>query len=478
MLPPPFERQMQKLLNPGEFAAFLAALQEPPPVSIRLNPFKTVDDGRSTVDGANIPSTVHRQPSTVPWHPLGFYLPKRPVFTLDPRFHAGAYYVQEASSMFLYEALRQTVDFSKPLKILDLCAAPGGKSTLVADLLNLAPGLSQPPATQEGLLVANEVIRSRVGVLRENLEKWGVPNTAVTNAEAEEFAALEGFFDVVVADAPCSGEGLFRKDPGALREWSPANVELCSGRQRRILKDIAAVLKPGGILAYSTCTYNSSENEENVEWMTKNFDFERLTLKIPADWGIVESDGGYRFFPHRLRGEGLFIAVFRKKEDELKKQNVSSAFKNIKPLSKNLIPDAARWLDEKMDVHFFQTPSGNVLALPAALETAYLVLDKSLKNKWFGTAIGEFKGKDFIPSHALALSRLVSPALAALDLDREQALRFLKKETFDLPPDTPRNWTLARFAGLNLGWMKVLPGRMNNYLPPERRIRMSLNNDE
>lgn len=449
MLPSPFERQMQQLLPPEEYAAFMAALQAPPPVSIRMNPQKS--------------SSVQRPTSNVPWHPLGFYLAERPVFTLDPSFHAGAYYVQEASSMFFYEALRQTVDFSKKLKVLDLCAAPGGKSTLLADLLS-----------PESLLVANEVIRSRVGVLRENLEKWGASNIAVTSAEVEELAALEGFFDVVVADAPCSGEGLFRKDADAVREWSPANVELCSARQRRILAAAAAALAPGGVLAYSTCTFNRSENEGNASWLTQNFDLELLRLKIPAEWGIVETEGGYRFFPHRVRGEGFFISIFRKKEGVLKKQNPSSAFKSLKPLAKNLVPEAARWLKAGADIRFFQTPSGEVLALPAALEGEYLFLDKFLKNKWFGTAVGEFKGKDFVPSHALALSQLVSPGLPALDLSREQALLFLKKETFDVPPETPRGWALARFEGLNLGWVKVLPGRMNNYLPPERRIRMDI----
>ncbi len=459
---------MQELLPPEEYADFIAALKEQPPVSVRLNPFKKIE-GR--VEGEkrtlhSLPSTFYPSPSTlhpVFWHPQGFYLPERPVFTLDPTFHAGGYYVQEASSMFLFEALRQTVDFSKPLKVLDLCAAPGGKSTLIADLLS-----------SESLLVANEVIRQRIGALKENLEKWGVANVAITSAEAEDFAALEGFFDVVVADAPCSGEGLFRKDPDAVREWSPANVELCSARQKRILANAVEALKPGGILAYSTCTYNRSENEDNAVWLTQNFDLEFVKLEVPAEWGILETDGGYRFFPHKVKGEGFFISVFRKKEGVLKKQNAASSFRNIKPLSKNLVPELARWLNEETELRFFQTPSGEVLALPAAVESHYLVLDKFLKNKQFGTAVGEFKGKDFVPSHTLALSRLVSPTLPALNLEREQALRFLKKETFDLPSETPRGWTLVRFEGLNLGWLKVLPGRMNNYLPPERRIRMDL----
>ncbi len=443
---------MQELLDPAAYPAFLAALQEPAPVSIRLNPAKPSPSGLPL-------STL----APVPWHPRGCYLPERPVFTLDPAFHAGAYYVQEASSMFLYAALRQTADFSRPLRALDLCAAPGGKSTLLADMLNPA-----------GLLVANEVIRPRTAILRENLEKWGVPNLAVSGAEVEEYAALEDFFDVVVTDAPCSGEGLFRKDPDAVKEWSPANVELCWGRQRRILAAAVSALKPGGVLAYSTCTYNRAENEDNCAWLLHTFGLEPLPLEVPAAWNIEGGEGGYHFFPHRVRGEGFFIAVFRKKESTPRRQNGTGTFRQIKPLPKNLVPEAGRWLSPGMDLRFFQTPAGEVLALPAHLESDYLVLDKFLKAKWFGTPVGEFKGKDFVPSHALALSNLASPALPALDLGREQALLFLKKETFDLPAGAPRGWTLARYNGLNLGWMKVLPGRMNNYLPAERRIRMDL----
>ncbi|MEO6758980.1 MAG: RsmB/NOP family class I SAM-dependent RNA methyltransferase, partial [Saprospiraceae bacterium] len=242
MLPPPFERQMQVLLG-AAWPNFAAALGTPAPVSIRLNPAK------------HLPEPLLPTEAAVPWHPQGRYLAERPVFTLDPGFHAGGYYVQEASSMFLYEALRQTVDFSKKLNVLDLCAAPGGKSTLLADLVG-----------PDSLLVANELIRSRVNSLRENLEKWGAPNVAVTSGEAGDFAGLEGFFDLIVADAPCSGEGLFRKDPAAMGEWSPAAVELCSLRQQRILSEVLPALAPGGILVYSTCTYNTAENEAQVEW--------------------------------------------------------------------------------------------------------------------------------------------------------------------------------------------------------------------
>lgn len=445
---------MRTLLG-DEFPAFASALLETPPVSIRQNRIKRPSDEAW-------PYAATARP--IPWHPDGIYLDQRPVFTLDPLFHAGAYYVQEASSMFLYEALWQTVDFSKQLNVLDLCAAPGGKSTLLASMLN-----------PESLLVANEVIRQRCGPLRENMGKWGFPNTAVTSADAADFAALQTWFDVIAVDAPCSGEGLFRKDPDAIREWSPAQVELCAGRQKRIIADVLPALAPGGILVYSTCTYNRLEDEENVRWLCTDFDLEYLPLRVPPDWGIADTGAGYRFLPHRLRGEGFFMAVFRKKAGDRVKHHAPGRFKQIKPLGKKQVPLVETWLRPGAEMQFFETPGAEILALPAALETAYLCLDEVLKNKWFGTCAGSFKGTDFVPDHALALSTLVSPVLPGVEFNREQALRFLKKEVFDLPPGAPqKGWALARYAGLNLGWMKILPNRWNNYLPPENRIRMEL----
>jgi NOL1/NOP2/fmu family ribosome biogenesis protein len=259
-----------------------------------------------------------------------------------------------------------------------------------------------------------------------------------------------------------------------MREWSLPQVEFCAGRQRRILAAAVQALAPGGVLLFSTCTYNAQENTENSAWLAKTFELEPVILKIPAEWGIVQTDLGCQFYPHKVQGEGFFLSVFRKKAGESKKHNPAALFKSIKPLPKNLVPQAETWLSKAADARFYLTPSGEVLALPAALESQYLLLDKFLKTKWFGTNIGEFKGKDFVPSHALALSRWAAADLPAVDLSREQALLFLKKETFDPPPGAPKGWTLARFDGLNLGWLKILPNRLNNYLPQERRIRMAI----
>ncbi|MBK9335888.1 MAG: RNA methyltransferase [Lewinellaceae bacterium] len=453
MLPPPFVKQMQALLG-NTYPAFEAAMLATAPVSVRTNPHKI----------PNTPDALFPDATPVPWCPGAWYLPERPVFTLDPRFQAAAYYVQEASSMFLHEALRQTVEVTQPLRVLDLCAAPGGKSTLLASLLH-----------PHSLLVANEVIRQRTTVLRENLEKWGIPNSAVTSAGANDFAAMEGWFDVVVTDAPCSGEGLFRKDPNAVNEWSLAQVDVCAARQKTILAGAVAALKPGGVLAYSTCTFNRLENENNTAWLASEYNLEPLRLSPPDIWGIVETDGGYRFFPHRVRGEGFFIALFRKPEAPNRSIKPPAHFRNVQHLAKNLVPEARAWLRDDADMRFYQTPNADVLALPAHLNEDYRVLDVFLKNKWFGTRIGQFKGQDFVPDHALALSNIVSPTLPAAELTREQALLFLKKENFELPAGSPaKGWVLARYQGLNLGWMKVLPTRWNNYLPQERRIRMEV----
>ena len=248
-LPDAFAAQMQQQLG-SDYEAFAAALATPPPVSIRLNPRKPAVD------------IVGLTP--VPWCAEGFYLPSRPVFTLDPLFQAGAYYVQEASSMLLAEAIRQTVGKRKPyagqapLKALDLCAAPGGKSTLLASAL--------PP---HSVLVCNEVIRSRVPVLRENIDKWGYANVVVSHHDPDDFAPLAGFFDLVMIDAPCSGEGLFRKDPKAMNEWSPEHVMLCAARQGRILAASAPLVAEDGWLIYSTCTYNDAENRQAMQWLCR-----------------------------------------------------------------------------------------------------------------------------------------------------------------------------------------------------------------
>ena len=441
---------MQDLLG-AAYPQFEGALSSPPPVSIRLHPVKA--DPQSA-----IPNPQSAIP--IPWHPLGYYLPERPAFTFDPFWHAGAYYVQEASSMFLYEAVRQATDMPPRLKILDLCAAPGGKSTLLSAFTG-----------SEGLLVSNEFVRARVGILRENLERWGVPNVAVTHTDAAAFSRLAGWFDVVAVDAPCSGEGLFRKDPDAMQEWSPKAVEQCALRQQDILRGAVQALAPGGVLLYSTCTYNRQENEENVRWLCAQYGFSPVSLEIPAAWGIESNEWGFRFFPHKLAGEGFFISVLRKPAGTTARLPKPAGFQYLQAVPKNQLPALTPWVSEEAPWRFYRTPREEVVALPAALADDFLTLDSVCNAKWFGVPLGAFKGKDFIPDHALALSLARAPNLPMVNLDRTQALQFLRKENFDLPAGVSPGWVLAGFGGLALGWIKAMPNRMNNYLPMERRIR-------
>ena len=325
--------------------------------------------------------------------------------------------------MLLHEALRQTVNLSRPLRVLDLCAAPGGKSTLLASALH-----------PDSLLICNEVIRSRVSVLRENMDKWGYPNVVISNHDPDDMPNLAGFFDVVLVDAPCSGEGLFRKDPDAMQEWSEASVDLCSARQKRILAAAAPLLDTGGVLIYSTCTYNDAENAENVRYLTEH-GFRNRPLILPAEWNIVEKQAGdpetgdavgYQCYPHRVRGEGFFISVFQKTAFTPVVKLDARTFRTIRALRPRETASAAKWLEKPADFSLWEKPNGDVMALPRALEKTFLFLDSALKSKGFGLEMGQFKGQDFIPSHALALSTAVNQQLPALELSKEDALRYFK----------------------------------------------------
>ena len=273
--------------------------------SVRINPAKTEGELIWKTDSGQL------QLERIPWTEYGYYLPERPSFTFDPLFHAGCYYVQEASSMFLEQAMRQLTDLSQPLKVLDLSAAPGGKSTHLLSLLS-----------EDSLLVSNEVIRSRCNILTDNIIKWGKFNSIVTNNDPAAFKKLPGFFDVIVVDAPCSGSGLFRKDPGAIAEWSVNNVALCSQRQQRILADVLPSLKENGLLIYSTCSYSEAEDETIMDWLVNDLNMKNVRLQLKEEWNIVESASpaqdatAYRFYPDKVKGEGFFITCFRKQGEE------------------------------------------------------------------------------------------------------------------------------------------------------------------
>ncbi|WP_242918879.1 methyltransferase RsmF C-terminal domain-like protein [Pontibacter liquoris] len=451
-LPISFKERMQGLLG-GEYARFEQALEQAPPVSIRLN-------------AAKLPSTAFSLPP-VPWAVQGYYLPERPRFTLDPLLHAGAYYVQEASSMFLEQALRQATDLSQPLQVLDLCGAPGGKSTHLASLLS-----------PDSLLVSNEVIRSRAAILAENIAKWGSGNVLVTNNDPRDFRKLDNFFDVLVVDAPCSGEGMFRKDAQAIQEWSEENVKLCAQRQQRILLDVWGALKPGGVLIYSTCTWNEAENEANMAWLAEQEQAESINLQVPPAWGVVASQvngvEGYRFYPHQVQGEGFFMAVVRKTgtaaneygSGKKKKYKLTPSGKKERALVQDWLiePDKYEWLQH----------SEVISAIPANLFEAADEVYQSLYVIYAGTQVAEVNGKKLKPLQPLALSQhLNKAAFQVADLDLAQALHYLRKEDIQLPT-SGNAWLLMQYQNLPLGWAKLIGNRINNYYPKEWRIRMEL----
>ena len=421
--------------------------------SIRLNPPKTFND-QFPIIGV--------QPERVEWCENGYYLPERPSFTLDPLFHAGAYYVQEASSMFLEQALKQGADLSIDLKVLDLCAAPGGKSTLIQSLLSAG-----------SVLVCNEVIKTRVHVLAENITKWGAPNVVVCNNDPKDFQRLAGYFDVIVVDAPCSGSGLFRKDPDSIKEWSENNVQLCSQRQQRIMVDIMPALKEGGLLIYSTCSYSQEEDEAIADWLIAKFPLESVQLKVKEEWNIVETRSpdyktyGYRFFPDRVNGEGFFIAVLKdrrifsgdQKQTQIKNSRLITSEENsaITPYLKN--PSG----------YFFFRLIDDVIAWPEVLKADLARLQDALYIKKAGIKTGNVIRKEMIPHHELAMSTIINEGLPAIELDEKTALQYLRREEIRLDHLT-MGWVLVKYRHLLLGWVKILPHRINNYYPQNWRI--------
>jgi 16S rRNA C967 or C1407 C5-methylase (RsmB/RsmF family)/NOL1/NOP2/fmu family ribosome biogenesis protein len=446
-LPREFKDFIQRKLG-SAFTAFEAALQAPSPTSIRINPKK---------------NHLSNGLADVPWSKYGRYLPSRPVFTLDPFFHAGVYYVQEASSMFLEQAFLQQVNLNHPLNVLDLSAAPGGKSTHILSLIDNA-----------GLLVANEVIRSRATVLDENIQKWGYSNCVVTNSDPKDFESLEGFFDVIVVDAPCSGEGLFRKDPDAMREWSTHNVELCSSRQRRIVIDVWPALKESGIFIYCTCTYNEKENEENLKWFSQQKGIEFLRINIEPEWKVDEvmHDNviGYQFFPHKIKGEGFFIAVMRKVDTQATTR-IKSKNPFVQP-TKKISDELKSWIS-RPDVNAFIQHSDRVLFFPANKITEAEFIRQHVRLVGMGTAMATVKHDKLIPEHALALSiDLKKEHFTTIDLSRADAIKYLRKDPLTIE-GYKKGYALICFEGIPIGWVNVLDNRINNLYPSEWRIKMS-----
>ncbi len=461
MLPPQLIKSLEgvKGFNSKAFEAVHVSGEQV--TSVRINPKKTRgkwQEAESNASSFNIQHSTFNIDSPILWCPHGYYLSSRPSFTFDPLFHAGAYYVQEASSMFLWEVLKQTVGASTQKKVLDLCAAPGGKSTLLASYFT------------DGLIVSNEVIKSRAAILTENIIKWGADNVVVTNNDPKDFQRLENYFDVIVIDAPCSGSGLFRKDPNAINEWSEENVNLCSLRQQRIVADVLPSLKQNGILIYSTCSYSKQEDEDVLDWLVEKLQVASFKLQVNQDWNIVEVESdkhkafGYRFYPDKIKGEGFFITAFKKINGEEESYQLEQ---NLFYPNKIELEQLQHFIPLPQEYKVFKQ-NETLRAIKEVWLTSLKNLAKHLYIKKAGVELGTIKGKDFIPSHELAVSQLPLQSLAVIELQKEDALLYLKRK--ELVVVAPKGWTLVTYCGLPLGWIKVLPNRINNYYPQEWRI--------
>lgn len=440
------EEKLEKLIN---------ALNDKPSVSIRLNPAKVNENVNLQTD--------HQQ--IIPWTQQGRYLEERPAFTFDPLFHAGSYYVQEASSMLLEFVFKHLMHENNNIVCLDLCAAPGGKSTLLLSLLS-----------KNSFLVSNEYIRSRANILKENLAKWGQVNYLVTNNKPDDFEKTKCRFDFILVDAPCSGEGMFRKDIQAVEHWSNDNIALCVSRQKDIIDSAWKVLKPGGYLFYSTCTFNKHENEEVIEYICQNYEASVQIIPLNQEWGItnvsIQDGEGYHCYPGEMRGEGFFFAVVQKLEDKDNLINNKVKEKKINKKTNALVKELRIYL--KQDEEYFITSfANNYFALPAKFESLFDTIKRELNILSVGVQLGLYKGKSFIPHQSLALSLELNESIfPKYEVTYLVALSFLRGENIVIN-DAPKGIVLIVYKGQNLGFVKNIGNRANNLYPSEWRIKSS-----
>lgn len=438
------------------FPGLEEALAEEPAVSVRVNTAKNV--------------VLPPGAAAVPWCPAGFWLDDRPQFTWDPALHQGLYYVQDASSMITTLAVRQAValmGLTSEVLLLDACAAPGGKTIAAIDAL-----------PQGSFAVANEYVSGRAVILAENLAKWGNPAKMVTRGDTSRFRKLPDTFDIVMADVPCSGEGMFRKDPEAVRQWTPALVEECAVRQREIVANLWKTLRPGGIFIYSTCTFNRAENEDMLAWILSEYpDSMHIALDIPDSWGTITTDGCTHFVPGHVRGEGLTIFMVSKGQadscrPQLQSRRASSADRGRKARKPAVAvaPECFRWLDRSED-YDIRDENGRIVAVPALWSAKAKELSGKLDVVGCGIEIATVKGRDIIPSQSLALSTsLRRGAFPEVEVGYTDAVAYLRREAVAMPDGTPRGFVLLTYRGAPLGFVKNIGNRANNLYPAEWRI--------
>jgi NOL1/NOP2/fmu family ribosome biogenesis protein len=369
--------------------------------------------------------------------------------------------------MFVGYALDQLIDWTRDLNVLDLCAAPGGKSTQLLSRLS-----------EESILISNEIDYGRFEILLENLSKWGYPQQIASAKSPGEFESIHELFDLILVDAPCSGEGMMRKDAQAISHWSPNNVTKCHYRQKDILSSVAGSLKKDGLLFYSTCTFNKEENEEIGDWLMTQYALEPIEIKFPDDWGLTIRNGKdaivHMCYPHKVKGEGFSFQLFRKLSgiDNVsgrKARTQKNLFTNIPAF-----PFIERWLQTPEQFQYILFEDGSAhMCNTRALELLDQLNWKDNKTSP-GTKIASKKGKDWVPDHDLAMSVNLNLSSDVIDLDLKTARMYLKGEVPDVSNPGENAWKIARYEGVNLGWLKQVGNRHNNYFPKNRRIRMNL----
>ena len=435
-----FIGQLRGLL-PDEWESLAGAIiSSEPSVAVRVNGTR----GVGVPEGARL----------VPWCDQGFYLADRPAFTFDTDWHAGRYYVQDASSMFISHVIRSIIH--EPVRYLDLCAAPGGKTTAALQALQ-----------QGSMVVANEIVPPRARVLADNIVRWGNPRCVVTSNAPAHLGKFEHFFDVIAADVPCSGEGMMRKDDEAVAQWSPALVAQCAQRQREILTDVWTALRPGGLLIYSTCTYNRQENEEIADFIVNELGATSLEVPVEPDWNIHPAIGSdchcYRFMPHRVDGEGLFMAVFRK-DGNAPRQDVRVKEKSPKKADEM----GENWLSAP-DGFAIEQQGDLFIAVPQDIRREVAALRASLNVLHAGVERANIMGRKTVPHHALAMSvERDKDAFPVCEVDYSTALRYLRGESISV--EAPRGYVLIAHQGAVLGFANNLGNRANNLYPKPQRI--------
>ena len=449
-LPVAFTERMREQLGAEEAERLFSALETVSPVAVRLNPAKCGETG------------VWSDGEAIEWSKNGRKLKERPSFTLDTAFHAGAYYVQEAASQFIDHIISNEELQGK--RVLDMCSAPGGKTTIYSTAVG-----------EDGLVVANEYVRSRANILADNVRKWGMGNVLVTNNAPEHLAQFESWFDVVAVDAPCSGEGMFRKEEVAREDWSEEAVKMCVARQLSIVREAWQSLKDGGLFIYSTCTFNDEEDEGVLRTFIEEVGdvFEPSQgVAIKDEWGIVRGEVGafqtFRFFPHKTDSEGLFVAVARKAEPTT--QRTPKARKKVmQEVDKATRKELSAWLQEPEN-YTYALVADTIYAYRAEQFKAVQALSEGLTAIYSGVAMGQvFKGKlkpDWALSQFVGLER---KAVAVAELDEARALDYLRKKDIAVG-DMSEGMNLLTHNGRALGFAKKVGARCNNLYPNSLKI--------